>query len=659
MQRDSSEGQQRLWAPGGGGAGGPYGGAGGGGEYVQVTLTLSAGTYPFTIGTGGSGGGSGANGSAGSGPTTITIGSVTYTANAGLGGTAGSFFGFSGDGGPGGSGSTSPGEQPGGAGGNGYPYSGGGGSSAAPGAAGNSGATYGQPGIAPTGGGSGGAGQGTGSGNGLAGQGPGGGGGGATSSGHSGGAGANGQLSVTYSGAGAPTSSGATAPAGGGNGGAGGATAGTAGSNGSQPGGGGGGGNSSGSTELGGNGGNGQITVIPFENAAFTTLLLHRPGLQSPVNLNPLIPLNGVAPGATEFPVQAVQQGATTWGFEDGTADSWTGSNAAVANSVAWSNSGSHSLLVTAAGGAGQWYATSPTGTSGFAVAPGQSLTATATVKNPNGSAVLNDVLIGISWYTSAGSLISTTTSASRAVAAGSVATLTLTGAAPATAAWAAVRVADNETVSSGVTMATDDITLGPAVNARFDGTYTALLVASSWNNPSASRNLQLTVNQYESLGGTKWQALTTQISVIPNSLPNGTPFVNLGNITLPGKALPADNTACYFTVQITDSNASDTFWDLILIDNNGQTLCVAEPAGSGYITYYVDEPDSKYDMGGVYGSQAGRPNAISVTDAIQTWSGGPLTLQPGDNTLLAYSLAGAPSISVELFTRWFQQRLE
>jgi hypothetical protein len=648
-----------LWGAGGGGAGGPYGGAGGGGEYIQVTLTLTAGTYPFTIGGGGSGGSSGGNGNNG-GATTITIGSVTYTANGGMGGQSGNFFYGGGDGGDGGSGSGSPGEQPGGDGGDGYPYSGGGGSSAAPGSAGNSGSTYGQAGVAPTGGGNGGAGQGTGSGNGQAGQGPGGGGGGATSSGHSGGAGAGGQLSVTYSGAGAPTSSGATAPAGGGNGGAGGATAGTTGSGGSQPGGGGGGGNSSGGTELGGNGGNGQVTVIPYGNAAFTTLLLHRPGLQSPVNLNPLIPLNGVAPGTTEFPVQAIQQGATTWGFEDGTTDSWTATLAAVANSVAWANSGSHSLLITASGSSGAWGATSPAGTSGLPVAPGQQVMVSATVENPNASTTLNQVEIGISWYTASGSPISTTTSAARAVAAnGGVATLTLSAQAPATAAFAAATILDNETVAASVKMAIDDITIGPAVNARFDGTYTGMLVAASWNNPSAARTLQLTVNQYEAAGGTKWSTSTTAISVTPNLLPNGTPFVNLGNITLPGKAIPADNLAAYFTCVITDSNGSDEFWDLILIDNNGQTLIIAEPAGAGYVTYYVDEPDSKYDMGGVYGSQSGRPQAISVTDAIQAWSGGPLTLQPGDNTLLAYSLAGAPSISVELFTRWFHQRLE
>jgi len=464
---------------------------------------------------------------------------------------------------------------------------------------------------------------------------------------------------VTYSGSGAPTSAGATAPPGGGAGGHGGATAGSAGAAGSSPGGGGGGGNSSGSLELGGNGGNGQITVTPYGNAAFTTLLLHRPGLQSPVNLNPLVPLNGMVPGSTEFPVQSVQQGATTWGFEDGTTDGWTGSTATIANSAAWANSGTRSLLITATGAAGSWYAYSPGGTGGQPVAPGQQITVTGTAKNPNASTTLNDVGLSIAWYTTGGSFISNSVGASRSVAPGGVATLTLTAAAPAGAGFAGVIFGDNETVGSGVLMAVDDVTIGPGIPARFDGTYSAVLVAASWNNPTVSRNLQVTVNQYEAQGGTKWSASTQVLPVTPSTLFNGTPFVNVGSVTLPGKAIPADNTTAYFTAQITDSNGSDEFWDLMLIDNNGQSLILAEPSGDGYVSYLIDEPDPKFDVGGVFGSQAGRPAAISVTDAIQAWSGGPFTLQPGDNLLLAYSLAGAPSISVEGFERWFHQRLE
>jgi len=45
-----------LLVSGGGGGGGAYGGGGGGGAYVPITIGVSAGTYPITVGPGGSAG---------------------------------------------------------------------------------------------------------------------------------------------------------------------------------------------------------------------------------------------------------------------------------------------------------------------------------------------------------------------------------------------------------------------------------------------------------------------------------------------------------------------------------------------------------------------------------------------------------------------------
>jgi hypothetical protein len=636
-----------LWGAGGGGAGGSYGGAGGGGGYLSVTLTLAPGSYPFTIGAAGSGGSSGSGGSAG-GATTITIGGTTYTAHGGHGGTSGGFF-SSGSGGDGGSGS--PGEQPGGDGGDGYPYGGGGGSSAGPGAPGNDGNSYDSAGIAPTGGGNGGAGSSSGSGH--AGATPGGG-GGASGSSHSGAAGGGGQLTVTYSGGGAPTASGASAPAGGGAGGGGGASAGTAGSAGSAPGGGGGGGNSSGAAEAGGAGGNGKITVTPYGYAAFSTLLLHRPGLEAPSQLSPLISIGGVAPGAAEFPVPPITARTQAWGFEDGTTSSFTGSGAAVANSTAWANGGTHSLLVTADGTnpGGQWYATSPR----QPASPGQFVSASVVVKNPNASTTLTNAGVSIDWY-SAGGYLSTTAGSSVSILAGATATVQVTGQAPAGAAGFQMTVIDGAPVSAGVLMAFDDLTYTLAPPAQFDGTYTILVAFASFNNPTVSRTLQVTVNQYEASGGTKWSTSTDVLTFTPTGqVTNG--LVDAGNLTLPWKDLAKDNAAGYYTVQITDSNTSDTVYDLLLIDNNGQTVLINE-SGSGYLQYYIDEPDPRFGLGKHLGSQNGRPQAISVMDAVQALSGGPLTLEPGDNKLLAWSLAGAPILGIEYFPRWYQERLE
>jgi hypothetical protein len=626
-----------LWGCGGGGAGGQYGGAGGGGGYLQVTVTLTAGTYPFTIGSAGSAGGSGSNGGGG-GNTSITLGAATYTAHGGHGGTNSGFFGGAGGGG----GSGSSGEQPGGDGGDGYPYEGGGGSSAAPGASGNDGNNNGGAGVAPTGGGNGGAG--SPSGTGHAGQAPGGGGGAAGTAGHPGGAGAGGQVQVSYAGAGAPTNNGGVAPGGGGNGGAGGASAGNPGSNGSQPGGGGGGGNSSGSTQAGGFGGNGEILVTPYGFAAFPTLLLHRPGVNAPSQLSPLITIGAVAPGATEFPVPPITARSQAWGFED-----------ALTNSTAWANSGTHSLLATADGThpGGLWGASSPA----QPVAAGQFIAVSGVVKNPNGGTTLAHVKARLSWLGAGGALLSTTAGGEISLATGATGAVTVTGQAPAGAMTFTVDVIDNETSASTTLMGVDDLTYTLAPPAQFDGTYTVLLAAASWNSPSSPRTITVTVNQYEVSGGTKWSATTGSLTITPSSqVTNG--IVVAGNLTLPPKALAADNSAGYYTLQITDSNTSDTFYDVLMIDNNGQTVLINE-SGSGYSTYYIDEPDPKFDLGLHLGSQNGRPQAISVTDAIPALSGGPLTLEPGDNKLLAWSLAGPPALAIEYFPRWYQERLE
>ena len=644
-----------LWGPGGGGGGGFYGAGGGGGEFVQFTLNLAPGTYPFTIGGAGSAGSSGNNGGNG-GTTSITIGGTTYQANGGQGG--GSGWGSSG--GQGGQGSSSPGEQPGGSGGSGYPYSGGGGSSASAAGSGNNGNHYGGAGIAPTGGGNGGNGSGSGSGSGSAGQSPGGGGGGAQQSGFSGGAGAHGQLSVTYSAAGAPTASGGVAPTEGGNGGAGGATANTAGSNGSNPGGGGGGGNSSGSTEAGGNGGNGQIIITPYASAAFKNLIVHRPPLGVPRSWQPLVSVGGGldAPDGTHQyqltpPAPTVLQ---DWGFEDGTVDGWGGAanagSAAVSNYTGWANTGTHSLLLTAGSGVtGFWQMFSPA----QPVSAGQWLNVTAVVKNPNATTVLNQVALGFNWYGTAG-FISATGGPVSAIAAGAVRSMNFAAQAPPGATTAIVTITDGEAVASGTLMAADDIILSGAVNIAYGGTYTFYLVNASWNG-SGSRNLFITVTQQEYAGGPSYPVSTTPISFTPSQITNG--VVTVGVLTLPIKKIPADNTQAIFTVSVTDSNTSDRYYDLIALDTQGQTVVINEPT-SGYITYYIDTPSPNVDLGDHSGSSNGRSAAISVLDnSIVT---GPLYLEPadGDNLMFAYSAdAQAPNIDAAYNSAWWFDRYQ
>lgn len=298
-----------CWGSGGSGGTGSNnanGAGGGGGEYAAAFVSVTPGNnYTYTVGAGGANvTGSGLTGNNGN-SSVFTGDSAVVTAHGGLAGP-----GFFVNSVAGGSGSTNSVHFNGGNGGGNNPYSGGGGSSAGPAAPGNPGNQYGSAGTAPSGGGNGGNGTGSGSGNASAGSAPGGGGGGTYYSGTTSGAGAAGQVRLTYPG-GAPTNNGAVAVAGGGAGGAGGPSSNTVGSAGSAPGGGGGGADSAGSTEAGGNGGNGQLIITPYTTGTFKTLLVHRPGRWSPVQLNPFVPVGAglVAPGASEWAVPSLVSG--------------------------------------------------------------------------------------------------------------------------------------------------------------------------------------------------------------------------------------------------------------------------------------------------------------------------------------------------------------
>jgi hypothetical protein len=201
-------------------------------------------------------------------------------------------------------------------------------------------------------------------------------------------------------------------------------------------------------------------------------------------------------------------------------------------------------------------------------------------------------------------------------------------------------------------------------VNATFDGTYTVVLIASSWNSPTSSRVISVTVKQYEYSGGSSYSATTTPVTVSPgvastfgpgNQVNNG--ILVAGVLTLPIQAVAPDNTTGYYTVSVTDSNTSDRFYDCIFLDSAGQTVIFNEPS-SGYINLYLDEPDPTTDLGRHLGSQLGRPSAVSVMGACQAISGGPLTIPPDESQLFAYSAdAAAPAIGVSYYSRWFLDR--
>ena len=150
----------------------------------------------------------------------------------------------------------------------------------------------------------------------------------------------------------------------------------------------------------------------------------------------------------------------------------------------------------------------------------------------------------------------------------------------------------------------------------------------------------------------------TLPVTVTPSQVTNG--ILTAGVLTLPVKAVAADNAGGYYSVSVTDTNTSDRFYDCIFLDTMGQTVVISE-SGSGYVTYYLDAPDPNLDLGLIMGSSSGRPNAISVFDAC-TISGGAMAIEPadGENTLFAYSAdAQAPAISLAYFPAWFFDRTQ
>jgi hypothetical protein len=189
--------------------------------------------------------------------------------------------------------------------------------------------------------------------------------------------------------------------------------------------------------------------------------------------------------------------------------------------------------------------------------------------------------------------------------------------------------------------------------NARYGpATYSVLPVAWSWNG-TAARTVTVTIRQYESSGGAS-SSVSVSASVTPASVLNG--IVNLGEVTLPVKEMPPDNTDSYFTIAVTSGNAADRFLDVLLLDTQGQTFWISM-AGAGYSDYWIDEPAATNRLGRVLGSIGDRSQAVSVLGSTFA-SGGTLQLVPTDNIFTLYSPSGQPSLEADYLPHWHHERL-
>ena len=191
---------------------------------------------------------------------------------------------------------------------------------------------------------------------------------------------------------------------------------------------------------------------------------------------------------------------------------------------------------------------------------------------------------------------------------------------------------------------------------ADFGGTYSVVAVANgAFNTPGSGRTLTVTVRQYEFIGGPVWSTSVSRTFTPSTDIVNG--IVVLGELTLPLKDSPPDNSSGFYTMTISDTNTSDLYLDCMFLDTTGQTAVISEPGAGAYYTYFIDEPSADRDLGRVLGSGYDRSQAISVLDQALV-SGGPLSVEPGDNLMLCYCVEGAPALGVTYSPRWWLDRL-
>ncbi len=203
---------------------------------------------------------------------------------------------------------------------------------------------------------------------------------------------------------------------------------------------------------------------------------------------------------------------------------------------------------------------------------------------------------------------------------------------------------------------------LVPGVNARFAGTYTVVLVAWSWDTPTAARSISVGVTQNEQPGGATYYTQVNVPALVPSTLPvcSGTnanygPLVVLGELTLPVQDLPQDNKNANFVVSISDSNTLDRFMDVLFLDTLGSTVLIQSP--TVYANMGADAPPVDRDLGLIWGSLYDRDDAVSILDRA-TVAGGPITVDPDGNPhLLVYAAEGAPNCQMTYHPAWWLDR--
>lgn len=197
-------------------------------------------------------------------------------------------------------------------------------------------------------------------------------------------------------------------------------------------------------------------------------------------------------------------------------------------------------------------------------------------------------------------------------------------------------------------------------LNARYDGTYTMFLVASTFSAPSSSRNLTVQLRQYPYSGGTAVTLNVVRNGLTPSTDLLGTQtYVDMGPVTLPLADLPPGSLSPYFALTVTSSLTADRFLDVILIDTAGSFVLVNVGAASVFNNIWLDPPDATRDLGRILGSNADRDQAVSAIQYAERFSGPPMAVYPdANNRIFVYSGQGAPGITGYYPPQWWTERL-
>jgi hypothetical protein len=200
-------------------------------------------------------------------------------------------------------------------------------------------------------------------------------------------------------------------------------------------------------------------------------------------------------------------------------------------------------------------------------------------------------------------------------------------------------------------------------LQARYEGTFRVLL-ACTWNTPANSRDVTVTIRQKQT-GLADRNTVLTQAGIVPNTAldPAGGPVANglldMGAVQLPLSPIAPGNNSDWFQVQVGSTNGSDVPLDLLLLDTTAQTLIYSLPSGAtAWVNnLWLDVPPLGRDLGGVYGSQTDRDQAVSILGECD-YSGGPLWIGQGHHRLAVYAVQSIPVIEVSYLPFWRLDRL-